>query len=113
MSTIHRVSVYASIALAALASFPAAAELPMHPKVARFLPTLSECLGFTVDDGRNCQDPEFEEFARGSLGIAVAIRNGIAFVGNTDAWPTARVVVYGLTAAGSWVRTGTITPPEA
>ena len=56
---------------------------------------------------------DFTELRRGSFGSAVAIRNGIAFIGNTDARPTARVAVYGLTATGSWVRTGTLTPPDA
>jgi FG-GAP repeat len=112
MSTIHRVSVCASIVLAALASFPAGAELPQHPNVRRFLPTRSECLGFTVDDGRGCLDFG-EPAAASSFGSAVAIRNGIAFVGNTDAWPTARVAVYGQTATGSWIRTGTLTAPDA
>jgi len=84
----------------------------MHPKVGRLLPTRSECLGFAPDDGRGCLDFG-EPSAEGSFGSAVAIRNGIAFIGNTDAWPTARVAVYAQTDTGRLVRTATIVPPDA
>jgi transketolase N-terminal domain/subunit len=84
MSIVETVSVSASILLAALASLPATAELPMHPNVAAFQPA-----------------PLHE----GSFGSAVAISNGIAFVGNFDGLPTPYVDVFGLTSTGSWVRT--------
>jgi hypothetical protein len=98
--------VCASIALAALMSFPAVAELPRHRLAAVFAPLQSECSGSGEFEGDRCLD------SRGSFGRAVAIRNGIAFIGNTEAVPTARVAVYGQTASG-WVRTATITAPDA
>lgn len=100
-STMQRVSVCAAIALAALSSLPAAAELPLHPAVALFFPKLSECCS---EDGQLLTEPKF--------GSAVAIRNGIAFIGIPAALPTARVAVFNQSAAG-WVRTATLTAPDA
>jgi hypothetical protein len=42
------------------------------------------------------------------FGSAVAIRNGIAFVGIPSGVPDSRVAIYGQTASG-WVRNGTLT----
>lgn len=87
-TSINRVAMCATIALAALSSVPAVAELPGHPRVIHF--------GEPVDGFQ--------------FGDAVAIRNDIAFVGRVHAWPTARVEVYGQTATG-WVHTATLTVP--
>jgi hypothetical protein len=99
--TLYRVSMCVSIALGALSSLPAAAELPLHANVAVFYPKLSECCS---EDGQLLTSPAF--------GLAVAIRNGIAFVGIPGALPTPRVAVYNQTATG-WVRTATLTAPDA
>lgn len=100
-STVQAALMCASITLAALSSFPAIAELPTHQRVVQLGPT-------PVESGTaNGEDlPSSPQF-----GAAVAIRNGIAFVGITNARP-ARVAVYGQTASG-WVRTATLTVPDA
>jgi hypothetical protein len=92
----------ASIALAALSSVPANAELPRHHKVVTLGPTPSD-----HDSDAESGFPIFSGF-----GTAVAIRNGIAFVGIPDGFPTSRVAVYQQTAAGL-VRTTTLTVPDA
>ena len=90
--------ILASIMLAALSSAPAVAELPTHRKVLTLRPLASE----HVTD----QESGFPIYS--GFGVAVAIRNGVAFVGIPDAVPDSRVGVYGQTASG-WVRTGTLT----
>ena len=100
-SIIHSASACASITLASLLSLPAVADLPQHPAVAGFGPTLSEC----CPDG----EPLFHE---AQFGYAVAIRNGIAFISIPSGLPTARVAVFNQTATG-WARTATLTPPDA
>ena len=94
----------ASITLAALWSLPAIAELPTHPTVAHLGPTQAEAPIVGDDFPFPLSDPLF--------GAAVAIRNGIAFVGIPEALPTAHVAVYGQTATG-WVRTATLSVPDA
>lgn len=90
----------ASFTLAALWTFSASAELPKHPLAAHLGPTAAE--------SRLSTDPEFPfPLQNPDFGAAVAIRNGIAFVGMPSAFPTARVAVYGLTSSG-WVRNATI-----
>ncbi len=91
----------ASVTLAALWSHPAIAELPTHVTVADLGPTLAEAPIGDEDIPRH--QPDF--------GAAVAIRNGIAFVGIPEALPTAHVAVYGQTATG-WVRTATLSVPD-
>lgn len=93
----------AAITLAALWSFPAIAELPEHPTVAR--------LGPTAVEARLNDDPDTLPGNPG-FGAAVAIRNGIAFVGIPTAFPTAHVGVYGQAATG-WVRTATLSVSDA
>jgi len=92
----------ASIALAALSSVPANAELPRHHKVVTLGPTPSD-----HDSEPESGLPNFSGF-----GTAVAIRNGTAFVGIPHGFPTSRVAVYEQTAAG-WVRTTTLRVPDA
>ncbi len=92
----------ASMMLAALSSFPAVAELPTHRRVALLGPTAAEA-GLPNEEGLP-NSPDF--------GAAVAIRNGIAFVGIPAAAPVARVAVYTQTAT-AWVRTATLTVPDA
>ena len=92
----------ASIALTALPSVPANAELPRHHKVVTLHPLPSEHLN-ELESGF----PLFSGF-----GTAVAVRNGTAFVGVTHGFPDSRVGVYGQTASG-WVRTATLTVPDA
>ena len=99
--TFFRVSMCVSIALGALSSLPAVADLPLHVLVTQFFPRLSECCS---EDGELLRAPGF--------GTAVAIRNGVAFVGIPSALPTPRVAVYNQTATG-WVRTATLTAPDA
>lgn len=76
-STVQAALMCASITLAALSSFPAIAELPTHQRVVQLGPT-------PVESGTaNGEDlPSSPQF-----GAAVAIRNGIAFVGITNARP--------------------------
>src|SRR4030095_8385296 len=87
---------------AALSSFPAIAELPTHRTVAHLGPT-------SVESGLG-EEPFPHN--NSDFGAAVAIRNGIAFVGIPSALPTAHVAVYGQTATG-WVRTVTLSVPDA
>jgi hypothetical protein len=92
----------ASIALTVLPSVPANAELPRLHRVVTLRPLPSEHVrelesGFPIFSG---------------FGAAVAIRNGTAFVGVTRGFPDSRVGVYGQTASG-WVRTATLTVPDA
>jgi hypothetical protein len=68
---VRAASLCASIALAALSSLPANAELPRHHKVVTLGPTPSD-----HDSEAESGFPIFSGF-----GTAVAIRNGIAFVG--------------------------------
>jgi hypothetical protein len=90
------------ITLAALSSSPAIAELPTHRTVAQLGPTpVESALGEEPFPHNNSE-----------FGAAVAIRNGVAFVGIPSALPTAHVAVYGLTATG-WVRTSTLAVPDA
>ncbi len=90
----------ASITLAVLWSFPVVAESPDHPTVA--------FLGPTAVESRFLSDDPFPFPAnKADFGAAVAIRNGIAFVGIPAALPTAHTAVYGQTATG-WVRTATL-----
>ncbi|HKS57398.1 MAG TPA: FG-GAP repeat protein [Steroidobacteraceae bacterium] len=91
-----------SITLAALSSAPASAELPAHRTVAQLGPTRIE--GAFGEDPFPNHNPDF--------GAAVAIRNGIAFVGIPAALPTAHVAVYGLTTAG-WARNATLSVSDA
>ena len=92
------------ITLAALSSFPAIAELPSHQTVVQLRPT-------PVESGELI-DPEFPFPRSPNFGAAVAIRNGIAFVGIPYAVPSSRVGVYNQTSSG-WVRTLTLTVPDA
>src|SRR5687767_3606606 len=92
----------ASIALAALSSVPANAELPRHHKVVT--------LGPTPSDHASDAESGFPIFS--GFGTAVAIRNGIAFVGIPHGFPTSRVAVYEQTAA-DLQRTTTLTVPDA
>jgi len=92
----------AFITLAALWSSTAIAELPTHPRVAQLGPTQAEAPTGGEEFPFPLRDTHF--------GAAVAIRNGIAFVGITNATPTAHVAVYGQTATG-WVRTATLSTP--
>jgi len=95
----------ASIALAALSSVPANADLPRHHKVVTLHPLSTEHGYFTEDDV-----PLFPRFS--GFGAAVAIRNGTAFVGIPRGDPDSRVAVYDLTASG-WLRTATLKVPDA
>lgn len=95
---IRAASLLASITLAALSSAPAIAELPTHHKVVTLRPLPTE--HFTD------QESGFPIYS--GFGTAVAIRNGIAFVGIEFGVPDSRVAVYGQTASG-WVRTATLT----
>jgi hypothetical protein len=97
-------SICASITLAALWSSAAIAELPTHPTVANLGPTSVESQVGGEDFPFPLNNPDF--------GAAVAIRNGIAFVGIPEAFPTAHVAVYGQMATG-WVRTATLSVPDA
>ena len=82
--------------------FPAVADLPVHLTVAQFGPQLS---------GGCCPGEEpLQHMAE--FGSAVAIRDGIAFIGIPGALPTARVAVFNQTATG-WARTATLTAPDA
>src|SRR5262245_60916957 len=92
-----------SIALPALGSLPASAAPPEHPRIARDSPTLAEA-------GRD--QPGFPVPNSPGFGAAVAIRNGVAFVGIPAAAPEAHVAVYAQTASG-WMRTATLTAPDA
>jgi len=76
-------------------------ELRRHHKVVTLRPLPSE---HGVDEAGF---PTFSGF-----GTAVAIRNGTAFVGITNAIGGSRVAVYTQTATG-WVRTATLTVPDA
>jgi hypothetical protein len=93
-----------SIALAALSSLPAIAELPTHRTVVQLGPT-------PVEAAFNAEDFPFP-LNNSDFGAAVAVRNGIAFVGIPNALPTAHVAVFGQTATG-WVRTFTLSVPDA
>ena len=97
--------ILAAIALGALSSFPASAELPNHRRVVTLHPTPEE--SGTADDLPGEVAPNFAHF-----GEAVAIRNGIAFVGIPFADPSSRVAIYGQTAT-SWQRTGVLTVSDA
>lgn len=102
ISTIRATWILGSITLAALSSFPAIAELPTHRTVVQLGPTSVESdLGEEPFPSNNS-----------GFGAAVAIRNGIAFVGIPSALPTAHVAVYGQTAT-SWVRTSTLSVSDA
>jgi hypothetical protein len=92
----------ASIALAALSSATANAELPRHHKVVTLRSTAAD-----HDVELESGFPVFSGF-----GAAVAIRNEVAFIGIPDGFPTSRVAVYGLTATG-WKRTGTLKVADA
>jgi hypothetical protein len=83
------------IAISLLAS-TASAELPTHHRVVTLRPAPSD----NVLNGEGF--PDYSGF-----GAAVAIRNGIAFVGMKFGFPP-RVAVYGQTATG-WARTATLT----
>ena len=77
--------------------------LPRHRKVVTLRPLPSE---HGVDEAGF---PAFSGF-----GTAVAIRNGTAFVGIPQAIGGSRVAVYSQTATGTgWVRTATLTVPDA
>ena len=89
----------ALIALAALWSSAAIAELPTHRTVADLGPTQAEAPTGGEEFPFPLSDPGF--------GAAVAIRNGIAFVGIPEAFPTGHTAIYGQTATG-WVRTATL-----
>jgi hypothetical protein len=86
----------ASIAGFALLAPIASAELPTHYRVVTLRPAPSD--NVINEEG----SPEYSGF-----GAAVAIRNGIAFVGMRFGLPP-RVAVYGQTATG-WTRTATLT----
>jgi hypothetical protein len=101
-STIRATLICGSIMLAALSSFPAIAELPTHRTVVQLGPT-------AVESDFNGEEPFPKN--NSDFGAAVAIRNGIAFVGIPNALPTAHVAVYGQTATG-WVRTSTLSVPD-
>jgi hypothetical protein len=92
----------AAIALPALSSIPANAELPRHHKVVT--------LGPTPSDHASDAESGFPIFS--GFGTSVAIRNGIAFVGIPHGSPTSRVAVYEQTAGGL-VRTTTLTVRDA
>jgi hypothetical protein len=102
-STIRATLICGSLTLAVLSSFPAIAELPTHRTVVQLGPT-------AVESDFNGVEPFPKNFSE--FGAAVAIRNGIAFVGIPSALPTAHVAVYGQTATG-WVRTVTLSVPDA
>lgn len=95
---IRAASMFASITLAALSSAPAIAELPTHHKVVTLRPLPTE--------HRTDTESGFPIYS--GFGSAVAIRNGIAFVGIQSGVPDSRVAIYGQTASG-WLRTGTLT----
>jgi hypothetical protein len=87
----------AAIVLAALTSHPATAELPQHLLVDRFAP-----------EGQDFP----AEFRDIQFGEAVAIRNGIAFIGMPKARDGGHVAVLNLTTSG-WRRVATIKAPAA
>ena len=87
----------ASIVLAALTSHPATAELPQHLLVDRFAP-----------EGQDFP----AEFRDIQFGEAVAIRDGIAFIGMPKARDGGHVAVLNLTTSG-WKRVDTLKPPAS
>ena len=91
-----------AMTLTALSSFPALAELPTHRRAALLGPRAAEA-GLPNEENLP-QSPDF--------GAAVAIRDGIAFVGIPNAVPNSHVAVYAETATG-WQRTATLTVPDA
>jgi hypothetical protein len=91
----HAATCAAIVGLALLAS-TSSAELPTHHRVVTLRPAPSDNV---IDE---------EGFpSHSGFGSAVAIRNGIAFVGMRFAVPP-RVAVYGQTTSG-WTRTATLT----
>lgn len=103
-ATLRVILICGSITLAALWSSATSAELPTHLRVAHLRPTDVESRIGGEDFPFPLSNPDF--------GAAVAIRNGIAFVGIPEAFPTAHVAVYGQTATG-WVRTATLSVPDS
>jgi hypothetical protein len=87
-----------AMTLTALTSFPARGELPEHRRVAVLDATSVEA-GCCIDEDDVPDSPGF--------GAAVAIRDGIAFVGIPRAHPNAHVAVYVQTTTG-WKRTATL-----
>jgi hypothetical protein len=90
--------VCAALAVAALTCCPAAAELPRHVEVANFGP-----------EGQDFLQDEFTDIGYGE---AIAIRNGIGFVGIPRARDNGHVAVLNLTANG-WKRVGTLQAPNS
>lgn len=85
-------------AIALLSSSAALAELPRHPVVQTLEATHEEI------------QPDPEEMPQSlNFGLAVAIRDGTAFVGMPAAFNHGRVAIFTQTASG-WQRTGTLDP---
>lgn len=83
-----------------LSGSAALAELPRHPVIQTLEATHEEI------------QPDPEEPPQSlKFGLAVAIRDGIAFVGMPEAFDHGRVAIFTQTASG-WQRTGTLTAPE-
>lgn len=99
-SMIRTASLSAWLALAALASSRAAAELPQHLAAGGLGPVNSD-FNFELGGGWQTFDIRF--------GDAVAMRNGIAFVSIPFSFG-GRVAVHNLTANG-WQRVQTLNPP--
>jgi hypothetical protein len=94
------VSVWAcTSAIALLSSSAAFAELPKHPVIQTLEATHEE---IQPDPEEQPQSLEF--------GWAVAIRDGIAFVGMPEAFDHGRVAIFTQTTSG-WQRTGTLDVP--
>jgi FG-GAP repeat protein len=87
-----------AMTLTALTSLPALGDLPEHRRVAVLKPTSVEA-ACCIDEDDRPNSPGF--------GSAVAIRDGIAFVGIPKARPNAHVAVYAQTTTG-WKRTATL-----
>ena len=87
-------TVCASIALGVLWTHQAAAELPEHVQLATFGPIAADF----PDEG-----PADLRFGR-----AVAVRNGVAFIGIPGAPDNGLVAVLNQTASGGWVRVATL-----
>jgi hypothetical protein len=96
MSTVR--TLCASIALAVLWTYQAAAELPEHVQLATFGPIAADF----HDEG-----PADLRFGR-----AVAVRNGVAFIGIPGAPDSGHVAVLNQTASGAWVRVATLKLPN-
>jgi FG-GAP repeat len=99
-SVSHGLMASATVMLASLFSYADAADLPGHVHVQTLEPLQEEW------DIGGAQPPQRTEF-----GSAVAIRNGLAFVGMPFALTTGRVAVFSQTTSG-WVRTGTLTASD-